>query len=73
MTRREAGHSFPRPAASATLAAAPQGGQPEADDALDKAVRLPRVERHGVIVQPALDNLSQPTPRFAEGIVHPLA
>jgi hypothetical protein len=73
VARYEAGHPFPRPTAAAALAASPKRIQPETNDALDETVDLPRVERHGMIVQPALNNLAQPASGFAERAVHSLA
>ena len=73
MASHEAGHPFPCPAASATLAAATNRSQPQASDALEETAHLPRVERHGMKVQPALYNTSQPASRFTKRAMHSLA
>lgn len=72
MARHKTLHAFPRPATATSLTAATYRVQPETRNLLPETVYPPHVERHGMIVQPALDNMSQPTSRFTERTVRPL-
>ena len=70
---RQALHPVPRPARTTTLAAAANHLKPQTSDLVDKTTEALTVAGHGVIIQPALNNASEPAARFTQWHVHPLA
>ena len=62
-------HPFPIPAATTSLTATAEHGKPMTSDLVDESTDAIAVARHGVIIQPALHNTSQPAAGFAEGPV----
>jgi hypothetical protein len=58
-------HPSPSPVAATTLTAPTDHRQPEPCDFIDETAQALAVVRDGVIIQPALNNASQPAARFA--------
>ena len=56
-----------------SLAAASKHLEPETSDLVDETVDAVAVAGDGMIIQPALYNLPQPSARFAKRPVHSLA
>ncbi len=70
MPPHEAFHPSPGPAATTALTPSTKGTQPVTNHLLNETFQLPHVAGDGVIVQPSLNNTSQPASRFAGGPVH---
>ena len=66
-------HPFPCPARPTTLAAAADHLEPQTSYLVHKTTDAVTVARHGVIIQPALNNASKPAARFTKWRVHPLS
>src|SRR5262249_2872693 len=60
----------PCPRKPSLLAATPQRAPPEVSDMVSEDVQCPGVGRHGVVVEVAADDLSQPLPLFGDRLVH---
>jgi len=73
MDARKALHSFPRPTTVTSLTAAPKRPTPETSDCGRETVDAVAVARHGMIIEPALQNAPQPATRFAHWPMHSLA
>ncbi len=72
MTPHKAVHPSPRPATATSLTAAAKHLEPKTSYLVHETTDPVAVARHGMIVQPALDNSSQPAARFAKRTVHSL-
>ena len=70
---RQALHPFPSPTRPTALAAAANHLKPQTSDLVDKTTEAVTVAGHGVIIQPALNNASEPAARFTQWHVHPLS
>ena len=68
MMPRQALHPCPRPAVTTSLAAAANHLEPLTSDLVHNTTDAVSVARDGVIVQPALHNVSQPTGVFQPGL-----
>ncbi len=73
MKPRNTLHSLPRPPMATTLTATAKYGQPVASYLVNETADAVTVARDGVIIQPALYDTPQPTPRFAYRPVHSLS
>ena len=73
MTSRKTLHPSPRPATTTKLTAAADYPQPETSYLVHEAADAVTVARDGMIIQPTLDNASQPASRFAKWAVHSLS
>ncbi len=72
MLGRQRAHALPRPTTATALAASAERAEPVASYLADEAGQAVAVAGDGMIIQPALNNPSQPTARFAYWAVHPL-
>ena len=73
MASGETLHPSPRPATATTLTAAADYFQPKTSHLVHEAADAVTVARDGMIIQPTLDNTSQPTGRLAKWPVHSLS
>ena len=62
----------PLPVRHVFLAAPPQRVPPEVDDKKAERGQRPTVGRHGVVVEPARDDLPQPNPLLGKRLMHTL-
>jgi hypothetical protein len=67
----QAGNPFPRPG-TATLAAPPQGSQPELTYLCAETVQTGAVARYSMVVKPSLDYRTQPPAHLGQGLMQPL-
>ena len=67
----EPGHTFPRPSTSA-LASSAKRSEPVAEQGATEALQLGLVVWNGMVIQPAVANPPQPSPRFPQRSVLPL-
>ena len=72
MTSRKTLHPSPRPATATALTTAADTMQPETSYLVHEAADAVTVAWDGMIIQPSLDNTSQPSGRFAYWPVHSL-
>ncbi len=73
ITLRQTVHALPRPFRATSLATTTNDAQPQSSDLTDETIEPLTVAGHGVVIQPALHDTSQPTARFAQRSVHPLS
>ena len=66
MASAKTSHPSPRPATATSLNTAAEYFQPETSHLVHEAADAVTVAGDGMIIQPALDNASQPTGRFAK-------